>query len=83
MFESFYEGIVNLVTKLLVYVTSLLPRSPFAAFIESFETPSYMGWLNWLIPVPTLLQITLLWLGAISAYYLISIVARWIKVIGS
>lgn len=83
MVSTLYEGIVNIVTKLLSVVLSLLPRSPFAEFIASWNPESqYIGWLNWFLPVGTLLTITAVWLGAVTTFYLISIVARWIKVIG-
>lgn len=83
MFSALYEGIVNTVTTLLKSVLLLLPRSPFADFIASWNPNSqYIGWLNWFLPVGTLLSITAVWLGAVTAFYLVSIVARWIKVIG-
>lgn len=83
MFSTLYEGIVNTVTKLLQAVLSLLPKSPFTDFIASWSPGSqYIGWLNWFLPVGTLLTITGVWLAAVTAFYLISIVARWIKVIG-
>lgn len=82
MFESLYTNIVNLVTKLLNAVISLLPHSPFADWIESFNVPNWMGWLNWFFPVGQCLSIMAIWLVAMGLYYLYSIILRWIKVIG-
>lgn len=82
MWSTLYEGFTSAVTKFLSVVLSLLPKSPFAATIAAWEPPQYLGWLNWIMPVGQILTITALWLSAVAAYYLISILARWVKVIG-
>lgn len=82
MWDIFYTGLVNVVTSFLQIVVGLLPKSPFADFIASWSPPAFLGWLNWLLPVGQILSVTAIWLTAISAYYLVSIVARWIKLIG-
>lgn len=65
-------------------ILQLLPQSPFAdllAQLEAAELPG-LAWLNWLVPIPELLQLLSLWLVAIVTYYAYSVIARWIKLIG-
>ena len=63
-------------------VASLLPLSPFREFIANFSSLPYLGWLNWFFPVGECLTVMLVWLGAVGAFYLYSILLRWLKMIG-
>lgn len=63
-------------------ILSVLPKSPFDQYIQDFANLPYLGWLNWFIPVAEICSVTLAWLGAISVFYLYSIIMRWIKMIG-
>jgi len=40
-----------------------------------------LGWLNYFFPIAELASILFVWLVAITAYYLASIVLRWIRAI--
>lgn len=71
----------SLLGKFLDFVLGLLPRSPFADFIDSFSGLPYLGYLNWFVPVGTMLKIGTAWLTAIALFYIYSIIARWIKLI--
>lgn len=64
------------------FLLSVLPTSPFDQFIKEFANLPYLGYLNWFIPVGAICKIMLAWLGAISLFYLYSIIMRWIKMIG-
>ena len=48
MWSGFYEGIVNVVTKLANLILAIFPKSPFAAQIESWSPPLQLGWFAWL-----------------------------------
>lgn len=61
---------------------NFLPASPFADFIEDFSNLPWLGVLNWLFPVRECLIVMAAWLGAITLFYLYSIVMRWVKMIG-
>ena len=79
-------GIIDFVYKWAAEMASkiieLLPTSPFRSFINSWEPPAYLGWLNWFFPVSQILSILALWLSAIALFYLYSIIMRWVKMIG-
>lgn len=64
-------------------VINLLPKSPFADPINSLSgLESVMGYVNWLVPVGTIIDIALGWLAAITTYYVVMVILRWLKVIG-
>lgn len=65
-------------------ILQLLPTSPFADLLTQLEGAELPGlaWLNWLVPIPELLELLTLWLAAIVVYYAYSVIARWIKLIG-
>lgn len=67
---------------LLQNLISVLPTSPFAPFIEQFGQLPALGWLNWFFPVRGCLTVMAAWLTAVSLFYLYSVVARWVKLIG-
>lgn len=62
----------------------LLPNSPFIQFkgYISDTIQPYLKWLNWFFPVDWMLTTMLVWLSAISAFYLVQAVGRWLKALG-
>lgn len=76
------QAIIQLVQKFAASIIQLLPQSPFRDFIEEFQTPEYLGWLNWIFPVGACLRVLAAWLVSIGLFYFYSIAARWIKIIG-
>lgn len=63
-------------------IVQLLPTSPFAPWIEQFAALPGLGWLNWLFPVRGCLQVMAAWLTAVALFYVYSVIARWVKLIG-
>lgn len=80
--ESLMEWVLNLINNFGRVVVQLLPTSPFRDFIDSWQAPDYLGWLNWFVPVSQIITILVAWLGAIALFYLYSIIMRWVKMIG-
>ena len=72
----------EMLDKFLSLILSLLPLSPFVGVIDALEKIPYLGYINYFIPVGTMLKIGAAWLSAIAVFYLYSVVARWIKLIG-
>ena len=73
---------VNLFNSFADALTKVLPTSPFQEYIELFADLPYLDYLNWFIPIKSFVTIGLSWLGAITVFYLYSIVMRWLKMIG-
>lgn len=63
------------------FLITVLPMSPFRDFINSFDVPDWVGWLNWFFPVTRILAIFLAWLTAYGLYLAYSIILRWVKAI--
>lgn len=80
--DGLMSWIFNLVSNFGSAVIKLLPRSPFRDFINSWQAPQFLSWLNWIFPVSECVAILTLWLLAIGVFYLYSIIMRWVKIIG-
>lgn len=72
----------EMLDKFLSVLLKLLPLSPFAPFITELTDLPYLGYINYFIPIGTCLKIGAAWISAIALFYLYSVVARWIKLIG-
>lgn len=62
----------------------VLPRSPFQDVFGNitFIDDDLMGFINWFVPFRPLAIMMGGWLGCIVTFYALSIVLRWVKVIG-
>lgn len=67
---------------LLQRLIQALPISPFAPYINQFAGLPGLGWLNWFFPVRGCLQVMAAWLTAVALFYVYSVIARWVKLIG-
>lgn len=81
-----FSGFVSLLNLILrgigasiTWLLGLLPDSPFGS-PSSPPGSVNLGYVTWLIDFPVMLQHLSLLLIAIGAYYLIRVVARWVKV---
>lgn len=65
-------------------VVLLLPDSPFT-FLEQDYVPEaiqdILPYLNWFIPVGSIMTIINLWLTAVAVYYVYQTILRWVKAI--
>lgn len=68
--------------KIVGLILSVLPDSPFTAVIADLENVPWLGYMNWFIPVGTMLKIGTLWTAAIAAFYVYQLILRWAKVVG-
>lgn len=58
------------------FILQFLPKDPFINYINAINFTDYLGVLNWFIPISEIITILTYWLGAISSFYLISVVLR-------
>lgn len=75
------ETFLNWVNGILGLIFAFLPSSPFQSTIASIEKWDWLHWLNWLVPVGTLITIGELWITAIIAHYAYSVILRFINAI--
>lgn len=66
---------VKIIQSFLEKIYGLLPDSPFQAFFDSLDL-DFVHWLNWFIPFDICFKITEVWVAAIAAYYLFTIVKK-------
>ena len=67
--------------KLVAVVLVLLPNDPFIEFIDNLAISPYLGYINWIVPVGTILTIATAWVTAIGVFYVYQLVLRWAKVV--
>lgn len=72
---------IGIVVVFGTFVIGLLPESPFNTFISSLDTVPYLSYVNWFLPVTEMLAILQVWLAVVTSYILVSMVARWIKLV--
>lgn len=63
-------------------IVRVLPVSPFKQFLEQFANLPFLGYLNWFVPVRSILIVMGVWLTAVAAFLVYSVIARWVKLIG-
>lgn len=84
------DGLSSLWTLLTQFANSdagkWLPVSPFQRFIANWDgiavIQQYLKYINWFIPISTLIDIMLLWLAAIGVFYATMAILRWIRIVG-
>lgn len=79
--EGFINAILNAIQKIAQGLISLLPTSPFRAFIEKIDNIPFLEYLNFFLPIDICIPILVAWGSAISIFYLYSIILRWVKAI--
>lgn len=65
--------LASLLTKALLWLSSLLPASPFRSVTLAQGVETGLGWLNWVFPVGPCMELMVVWLGLLW----ISVVVRW------
>lgn len=77
------EGFGNIANSLFEGILMLLPTSPFVN-IKSKLDPIFLdilGYVNYYVPIGTILGIVSAWLACIAIYYLYQLVLRTIKAV--
>lgn len=81
VFTSIFNTLAGIVMSFFQGLLSLLPQSPFSAFLNAMEKWEFLKTLNWIVPIGTFISIGTAWLTAIGVYYAWSVVLRWIKAV--
>lgn len=80
MFDALSAALVSLALRII----NFFPSSPLQPLIRSMSDPditAILGYVNWFVPIGTMLGVLTGWLACIAAYYVYQIILRWIKVI--
>lgn len=65
---------------LIIWGLELLPLSPIE-YAGDFIDPQILSYINWFVPVDTIVNILGVWCTAIGLYYLVAVALRWAKAI--
>lgn len=65
---------------LITWGLELLPLSPLA-YVGEFIDTQILSYINWFVPVKTILNILGVWCSAMAVYYMVSVALRWAKAI--
>ncbi len=77
IFNKIGEFLYNGLETLLV----LFPDSPFVAIENMGGVQQALGWLNWVVPISSMIAIMEAWLTAVGIYYCWQAVGRWVGII--
>lgn len=71
----------ELLNKFASIILNVLPSSPVQRYLAAFDNMPYLKYLNWFIPVGSILVVCETWLVCIGLFYLYQIILRWVKAI--
>ena len=63
------------------HLMGVLPISPFRSWIDYLRGVPYLGYINWFIPMKTVMGVTASWIAAIATYYTFSAILRWMRMV--
>lgn len=78
---DFFEWLSSSMSSFLDKLVDTLPKSPIYYLTTTPEVKEAMGYLNFFIPVYTIVGMLESWLVAILVYYFLQIILRWVKAI--
>lgn len=78
--DTVFSQVLKYISDALKYVINLLPNSPFQ-LLDNSPIASYLGTINYFIPLDFMVSTMEIWLMAVSCYYLYSAILRWVKAI--
>lgn len=62
-------------------IVDALPSSPIVWLEANSQIHTYLGYLNWFIPIYQMVPILEGWLVAVIGYYVLQVILRWAKVV--
>lgn len=79
--SQLFSWLSNAFTDIVNALLFLLPKSPFVYLDMVPEVKSVLGYVNYFIPLNTMVSILEMWLIAIGTYYLIQAGLRWAQIV--
>lgn len=77
LLEWLKDGFQGIVDKII----DVLPTSPIVYLASSPKIKEVMGYVNFFIPIYTMIGLVEAWLIAIVVYYVLVVILRWLKVV--
>lgn len=73
--------ISEFLNRIVGFILQVLPDSPFTDAIDSIENSEVIGYINYFIPVGTMVGILTAWGVAIGVFYAYQMILRWAKAV--
>ena len=78
---EWFDGIKDSFAELGEVIIDILPKSPITYIASNPEVEKVMGYVNFFIPIYSMIGILEAWLSAIVIYYVVQVILRWAKVV--
>lgn len=78
---EFFDSLASKFSSLGDQIISTLPLSPIVWLEYNSQIKQYLAWVNWFIPIYSMIATLEAWLSCILVYYVIQVLLRWYKVI--
>ena len=76
---DFFEYVTESFSDLGEMVIEVLPKSPIVWLAQDAEIAKYISYVNWFIPVYSIIGLLEAWLVAVAGWYAVQVILRWIK----
>lgn len=76
---DFLEWISGAFSAIVNAVFDILPKSPIVYLEKNNTISTYLGYVNYFIPVYLWISVLQAWLTSIGIYYCYKIILKWIK----
>lgn len=73
---------VGFISKVQEFLQTILPVSPFRPYIDALKVSEYMAYINYFVPVGTMVDILGAWITCMGLFYMYSVIMRWAKIVG-
>lgn len=70
------------VVALVCFFVGILPKSPFLAYIGWSDLNSYLGYINYILPIDNIIVISEAWLLCIAPWIVAQLGVKAVKVLG-
>ncbi|MCI5905459.1 MAG: hypothetical protein MRZ61_10010 [Oscillospiraceae bacterium] len=78
---DFFNAVADKFQQLGNSIIQSLPGSPVQWIATNPTIQKYLGWVNWFIPIQSIVAVYEVWLVCILIYYMVQAILRWVKVI--
>ena len=78
---DWFDGVKDTFSGIVDGLIEILQKSPISYLAATPEVSEVLGYVNFFIPIYSMIAILENWLVAIVIYYVVSVVLRWLKVV--
>lgn len=76
---DWFNGVKEFFADFANSIIDVLPKSPIVYLTINTRVREVMGYVNFFIPIYSMISIVEGWLVAIGVYYVASVILRWLK----